>query len=409
MSTEPRSYCALFILFMGLVLSACVGAETTPQEQATSPPTNIPPTARSTQTRTPPTSTNPPPTSTLPPATLTQPPPTATPTEEPRDLYPSSRGYVSMAYDSESKQVIMFGGITGNEHEIENYSSETWAFDVVAQSWTEKSPPESPGPRSTFGGMVYDAESDRVILFGGIRTRERTIRETWAYDFNTNTWTKMDARPPTKRFGQAIAYDAESDRVILFSGFDFDSYKMIQDTWAYDYNTDTWTEMKPEISPPGQAFHALTYDPTTDRVILWGGDTWTPDPTNITPRDSSVWAYDYNTNTWEQYLPDIGPSPRTNHAMAFDENAKKVLMYGGTDSGTTEVQAYDYNTNSWETIPGSSPFPGALSRHAMVYVPDIDRFVVFGGQLGSRLANYINDTWIYDLNTNTWTNLTPES
>ena len=53
-------------------------------------------------------------------------------------------------------------------------------------------PTTRPSPR-TETGMAYDAESDRVILFGGVPQND----DTWAYDLNTNTWTLMEpaARP----------------------------------------------------------------------------------------------------------------------------------------------------------------------------------------------------------------------
>ena len=44
-----------------------------------------------------------------------------------------------------------------------------------------------------FSAMAYDAESDRVILYAGQSEDENDdpIKrgDTWAYDFNTNTWT----------------------------------------------------------------------------------------------------------------------------------------------------------------------------------------------------------------------------
>lgn len=410
MSRLSRVFLTVLFLCVGLSVSSCAGATTSTPEQSAPSPTTPPPTEPipPTETLAPPTPTQPPPTDT--------PPPTVTPTEEPIELNPSPRGYISMAYDSESKQVILFGGATGDENDPANYSGETWAFDVATQIWTEMKPPKSPSARSSSGSMVYDSESDRVILFGGTRTRNSTSRETWAYDYNTDTWTQMKGQGPAKHLGTAMAYDAESDRVILFGGFDFDSYQNFQDTWVYDYNTDTWTQMKPDNSPPGQNAHAMTYDPDSDRIILWGGYTKTPDPSNVVSLDSSVWAYDYNTNTWEQKVSSSAPGPRLDHALVYDANAGMVLMYGGSDrpswtgqmTNFRDLLTYNVKSNTWESIPEPNPFPGTLSRFAMVYIPDTDQFIVFGGQVGGGIENYTNQTWIYDLNTNTWADVTRE-
>lgn len=344
------------------------------------------------------------PTLTSVPPTATPPSPTALPTALPTvmpELNPSPRGYVSMAYDSESKQVILFGGQTGDFRKSSNFSDETWAYDVVAQTWVNMKPAVSPQAGGA-GSLAYDVESDRIILYGNTNVLF-TSGDTWAYDFNSNTWTKMKARGPLGHLGLRLAYDLESDRIILFGGYSISRDEMYQDTWAYDFNSDSWVEMKPAIHPPGQNFHSMTYDVKADRVILWGGDTETG--SSRPPKDPSVWAYDYNTNTWEQKLTDDGPGARAYAAMAYDTSSDRVILFGGYTIGSNEMWVYSYEANTWTKLE-SNVDPGSLSRHAFVYVPELDRFILFGGQLGNREFTYGQSTWIYDLNANTWIDVT---
>jgi N-acetylneuraminic acid mutarotase len=340
------------------------------------------------------------PTSTSIPPTVTQPSPTTLPTASPTvtfELNPSPRGYVSMAYDSESKQIIMFGGQTGEFGDSANFSDETWAYDVVAQTWANMKPAVSPQAGAA-GSLAYDVESDRVILYGNTRVLS-VSGETWAYDFNSNTWTKMKAKGPLGHLGLRTAYDVESDRIILFGGYSINRDEMYQDTWAFDFNSDSWVEMKPAARPPGQNFHSMTYHVKADRVLLWGGDTETG--SSRPPKDPSIWVYDYNTNTWEQKLTNNGPNARAYGAMAYDTSSDEIVLYGGYTIGSNEMWAYNYDANTWTKLE-SSVDPGKLSRHAFVYVPDIDRFILFGGQLGNEEFTYGQSTWIYDLNANTW-------
>ena len=58
----------------------------------------------------------------------------------------------------------MFGGQTGECCDPANTSGATWAYDVAANQWTQMMPPT--GPRLGAVGMAYDIESDRVIIFG---------------------------------------------------------------------------------------------------------------------------------------------------------------------------------------------------------------------------------------------------
>jgi len=71
-----------------------------------------------------------------------------------------------------------------------------------------------------------------------------------------NEWTNMNpATKPLGRWEHAMAYDSESDRVIMFAGMKpgvGGSCRciMLADTWAYNFNTNTWTNMNPPIPKP---------------------------------------------------------------------------------------------------------------------------------------------------------------
>ena len=243
--------------------------------------------------------------------------------------------------------------------------------------------------------MAYDTESDRIILFGGVDASFAGERTTWAYDFNTDTWTRQ-ATGPSARQGPRMAYDSESDRIILFGGEATTTRRNLNDTWAYDYNTDSWTEMEPSISPPAQWFQAMAYDAESDRVLMWRGSP-----------DTGVWAYDFNTNTWTENETVERPSKGTVGGMAYDSESDRCILFGGgfTGSNTTdETWAYDYNTNAWTKMEPSEN-PGELTMHSMVYSPALDLVVLFGGRVGAGDA-YTAETWTYDLNSDTWTNVT---
>jgi N-acetylneuraminic acid mutarotase len=284
---------------------------------------------------------------------------------------------------------------------------------VVKESWTQLFPKPAPSSR-TGQELDYDAESDRVIMFGGCHQYWIGYGcendETFVFDPKKITWKRM-SDGPKGLLGARMVYDAESDRMILFGGLDFRAWVYLADTWAYDYNTDTWTEMTPSESPPGRNYQAMTYDAKADRVLTWGG--MYPDDL---PLPESVWAYDYNTNTWKERVP-VGDYPKSRDyaQMAYDAESDITILFGGlemaypdgsidTDVGTW---AYDYNSNTWQKMNPVTE-PPSLSRHAMVYVKDIDRIILFGGESADGIDyNFSSEFWMYDYNTNTWTNLNP--
>jgi len=85
--------------------------------------------------------------------------------------------------------------------------------------WTEVTPDLSPPPRIT-PGMAYDSQSDWIILFGGhTKLRGDVMGDTWVYDTNTNAWAEMQSSvSPPARSGRAVWSDSTVDATFVFGG-----------------------------------------------------------------------------------------------------------------------------------------------------------------------------------------------
>jgi hypothetical protein len=344
------------------------------------------------------------------------PPPTWTPihpTAEPVEgitLNPAKRAGSDMAYDTRTDRVIMFGGSEARPCWDDcPLIDETLIYEAATNTWIQVSPPDPPDPRVDTA-MAYDAESDRTILYAGFVSNENfSPQETWSFDMRTVTWAKMKNQGPPNRYGHSMVYDSESDRIIVFGGWSFAENVGTNDTWAYDYNTDTWTEIESAVKPPGRNFQAMAYDSKADRVIMWGGDTGGVN-------DTSVWVFDYNSQTWQEKKTSGGPAMRWLHEMAYDSEADRTILFGGyTGSGalapnyslnSAETWAYDFNSNTW-TLLNPAANPGAISEFGMAYLESADRLLQFGGIMND--GNISDKTWLYDFNLNAWTGVTPET
>ncbi|MFX1484621.1 MAG: kelch repeat-containing protein, partial [Promethearchaeota archaeon] len=195
------------------------------------------------------------------------------------------------------------------------------------------SPPVMPAPRR-YASMEYDVESDRIILFGGILGTGGTTGDTWAFDYDTNTWENMNpSSAPSSRMYSVMAYDSESDRIILFSG----CYPgVFTDTWAYDYNTNTWQNMNPSENP-GAYPGGLVYDAEEDLCIMYGGAI----DFDETQLSNETWAYSYNTNTWTEYTVSTTPGIRTRAKLVYDHNSDVTILYGGLGQGRFDEMLND--------------------------------------------------------------------
>jgi hypothetical protein len=316
-------------------------------------------------------------------------------------ISPSARGYHQISYDTESERVILYGGQTGNFIlDPIHLSHETWSFDPDTNVWTQMSLAMSPGG-SSGGDMTYDSRRDLSIL--SVISDDFSTLQTWAYDANADTWTRL-ADGPRNMVGQRIVYDSESDRIIMFGGFDFSTFKLVDEIWVYNYDKDEWMNMpQSRVHPQARNFHGMVYDSKADRVVVWGD--W---QRNYTPAtDESIWTYDFNTNAWQKFEhKKDGPAVRDYIMLAYDAKADKIIMYGGYDFGNDETWIYDLNTNAWQQKQPVNN-PGIISRYGMLYVKDVNRTILFGGQDGATYFQYKGDTWSYNLKANKWVNMIP--
>lgn len=293
---------------------------------------------------------------------------------------PTGRSGLAMAYDKWSDRVILFGGYDGK------YLNDTWAYDLNTNTWTNMSPDSSPAARHCHA-MAYDIESDRVILFGG-HDGTYYYGDTWAYDWDTNTWTQMSpASWPNVRLSHAMAYDSESERVILYGGYDGTYY--YGDTWTYDWNRDTWTQMSPPSWPEVRCGQAMAYDAGSDRVVLFGGRYGSSHMVD-------TWAYDCNTDTWTPMRPSTFPSARSYHAMVYHTERDCAILFGGIDPSSyfADTWTYDLDADAWTQV-SLIDSPSVRSIHAMAFDSESGCAILFGGYDGG--SSRLDDTWVFGL------------
>lgn len=94
----------------------------------------------------------------------------------------------AMAYSTDGKEVIRFGGWNGGGR-----TSETWILREYG--WTRIGTSGAPAPRN-HSAMVYDPVRKRAVLFGG-HDGENVFGDLWLYA--ADGWRELFASPPLKR------------------------------------------------------------------------------------------------------------------------------------------------------------------------------------------------------------------
>ncbi len=268
---------------------------------------------------------------------------------------PSASVNMAMVYDSSADRIIVFGGYDGSPQG----SDRTWAYDFESNTWTDLAPAVHP-PAGWLDRAAYDRWAERMILFGGYDGVAGALsNQTWAFNFQANAWTNLQpARHPSARSRQGMAFDAQSDRTILFGGLTAEG-DYSSETWAYSIDWDSWANMTSEVRPPGRRSPGMVYDAAADRTILFGGYD---SSSGIVYNDT--WAYDFESNSWTNRNPPAAPSPRFGMGLAYDARLDRSILFGGAEGGDNVTWAYDFTNNSRtsQRRRGTGPFPSGGIR-----------------------------------------------
>jgi len=311
------------------------------------------------------------------------------------DDRPSPRAGHTLAYDAVRGKVMLVGGNSTEATQIVDLN-DVWEWDGV--NWNEvtpASPAESPLGRQEHG-LAFDTARGKVVLFGGVGADQ--MNDTWEWD--GTGWTEVKRELPAGRHGHGLAYDAKHGKTVLFGG---SAYENLADTWEWDGTT--WAEITftdPNSIPSPRFAPALAYDAAREKVVLFGGSDWAT-------RLNDTWSWDGATKLWQQVTPsdpNESPPPRHNPAIAYDAARERVVLFGGDGDAGFLADTWVWDGVRWENVTPSDPLesPPARSNHALAYDADRERVVLFGGLNESWV---LDDTWEWD--GTKWTDVTPDT
>ena len=268
------------------------------------------------------------------------------------------------------------------------------ATKINAQdTWAKEYPASEPSTR-TFNRLAKIGP-DQILMFGGMvdpYSVDPTFKnDTWIYTISTKTWTEMlpSTMPTghilTPRGSVGLAYIGD-DKVLLYGGAIWGD--ILDGTWIYDLSDNTWTEMATSSSPGLRSYHSMAYIGNNE-VVLFGGVINSVDGNST----NDTWVYNYVTNTWTEKFPATVPGKRINHAMC-NIGGDKAMMNDGVlySSGFlyNETWIYDASDNNWEL---KSPVggPGGSMRHGLASLGG-DKALWFQGT--SWIYDLSENTWV---------------
>lgn len=198
-------------------------------------------------------------------------------------IAPSARMQASMTYDIAHQRIVLFGGMAVSAGQTPAVVADTWTWDGT--NWTQMHPTISPSARSQ-ASMTYDEAHKQVVLFGGF-SGNSVMSDTWTWD-ETN-WTQQHPRTnPVARAGASLVYDSFAQQLVLFAGVADPKVGDLHDMWQWDGND--WKQRAVQNVPSGFSTVA-TYDAIQQKIVvyvlsgankvagssetwLWDGNAW---------------------------------------------------------------------------------------------------------------------------------------
>lgn len=266
---------------------------------------------------------------------------------------------------------------------------------VTALRWERLLPASGPVPEPrSYGVAVYDPDARRLVVFGG-EGAQALLNDTWAFDLASRTWTPLATLGPRPepRFGATAVYDPQGRQMVVWSG---QGSRFFDDTWTLDLRTLEWRDVSPSRRPQARYGSASVLDPAERRLVQFAGFT------SLFSRFEDTQGFDLDTGAWDDLTPPAGlPGARCLHTAALDSVSRRMIVYGGQQSGPLDdLWSFDLATRQWtERTPPSRPSGRML---AVSFVDREGRFLVFGG---STRAGQVSETWAFRLATGEWSRL----
>ena len=285
---------------------------------------------------------------------------------------PATGGGTYSAFDRRAGRLVSYGPTLTN--------FETWTFDVCTNAWTQMHPDREPSDSAS--SLVYDVDSDATIgVFSGT---------VWAYDLGADAWTEKGRTPIDARL---VAYDPGSGFVIAAAAWESRTANAVR-LWSYDIATDTWAPIgEASAQAAGSRGEAYAYDASVDRLIVY----------SVNESANQTWLFDPRAGTWARSGADT-PTIHGLYGMAtvppalvFDDATKRTLV----SSIMGGIAAYDATVDGWEHVVGTADSDQAWARFGPSSGWWLDAYDPVNRRLiGSGTGNSL---WAFDPANRQWT------
>ena len=259
-------------------------------------------------------------------------------------------------------RIYVFGGCLNNN--TSTTVNDLYVFDPAVPSFTQVNDGTGVAPHARGRAAVaWNFSTGRLVVFGGDNRAtgplpaDTLLNDTWEWDPNTNTWTDVTpiSGSPSPRRWSSMTYEPLTGGMLLFGG-DVGGGVVASDTWLFVGGA--WTPLAPATTPPGRRQHSLMTrtNPEFNDVLMMGGE----DQVGLAPeiyRHLDVWTWNgadwTKISDWD-WGTSTGSFPASSQGQAaYDAVRKRVVMQGnnGIAANTAGHTIFLFGTSTYNGSP----------------------------------------------------------
>lgn len=230
-------------------------------------------------------------------------------------------------------------------------------------------------------GYIYVQADDIKVAYSDISDDPSRI---YRYDTTLDTWTLITSTGPDRK--DCILEEMGNGKLYVHGGYS-NPINWKSDTWSYNISADTWTQ----ISTAGPLYTKMTstskHENSEEKIFIYG-------MTNITyTTTEDMWQYDVLGDAWT-LLSSSSP-------LSFNDTLR-MIYYDDKIYCVSSDEMYTFNLsgNNWSS---SLPFP-FISKVYYHSVTLLDGVIYLVGGYSNAIYNL--EVWSYDIELNTWQQLT---
>ncbi|XP_030286958.1 kelch repeat-containing protein isoform X2 [Sparus aurata] len=271
-----------------------------------------------------------------------------------------------------------------------------------AKTPTQTAPLVSPSGR--WGQTLCPINAQTAILIGGQGARMQFCKDPmWKLCTEDMSWvaaeTLAEGPTPEARIGHTAVYDPDSRRIFVFGGSK--NKKWFNDVHILDTQSWKWTMVEAQGKVPPLAYHSCSM--FRGELFVLGGVFPCPNPEPDGCSDS-LYIFDPHLSIWYQpIVTGDAPSARSGHSACVMQE-RKIYVFGGWDTPVCYNDMYmlDLGLMEFSAVKTTGIAPSPRSWHGSAVLSDT-QFLIHGGYNGN---NALSDTFIFDTDTNSWTEVT---